>query len=53
LERKKNDFNIKWRSFFESKFKENLVHPRIDGDCFKFPGAKRHYYTIDDYKVVT
>ena len=51
LERKKNDFNTKWRSFFETKFRENQENPHIEG-WFKFPGAKRSYYTIEDYKVV-
>jgi len=54
LERKRNDFNTKWRFFFEHKFRENQqIHPHVEGEWYKFPGAKRQYYTIEDYKIVT
>lgn len=53
LERKKSDFNIKWRSFFENKFRENALNPKVEYEWQKYAGAKRQYFTVDDYKVTT
>lgn len=54
LDRKKNDFNNKWKAFFESKFKENaLINPRVTGEWMKKGGIRREYNQIDDYKIVT
>ena len=53
LDRKKNDFNVKWRSFFENKFRDNALNPKVEYEWQKYAGAKRQYFTIDDYKVIT
>lgn len=54
IDRKKNDFNAKLRSFYETKFKENaMMNPKVEWEWAKFAGAKRQYLNIDDYKVVT
>ena len=54
LDRKKTDFSAKWRSYFDNKFRENKEYnPRVEWEWSKFAGAKRQYFTIDDYKVVT
>ena len=54
LDRKKNDFSVKWRAFFESKFKENsIINPRVMGDWMKTGGIRREYNEINDYKIVT
>ena len=52
MERKRNDFVARWRAFFDSRFREN-EEPRVNGSWFKYPGAKRQYFSIDDYRVVT
>ena len=54
IDRKKNDFGHKWRLFFENKFKVNRdSYPRVEWEWQKYAGAKRQYYTVEDYKVVT
>jgi hypothetical protein len=49
LDRKKNDFIAKWRNYFENKFRENQMQPKVEGEWSKYSGAKRRYQTIDDY----
>ena len=53
LDRKKTEFVSKWRSYMEGKFRDNEDNPRVLYEWSKFAGAKRQYFTIDDYRVTT
>ena len=54
LDRKKNDFNCRWKQFFETKFKRNLIsNANVAGKWYKQGAPKRQYNYIDSYKVVT
>ena len=53
FDRKRSEYPAKWRPFFETKFRENALNPKVEHSWQKYPGAKRQYFTIDDYKVIT
>ena len=53
LQDKRSEFKERWCCFYEHKFIQNQVFPRAEGGWCKYAGAKRQYYMIEDYKIVT
>lgn len=54
IKSKKEEFKFRWRNYYEAKYVQNdLYYPRIKGQWWKSPGAKREYNLIENYKIVT
>ena len=52
LRKKQNEFLVKWRAYYESRFTANQTYSRVQS-WYKSAGPRRHYNYINDYKVVT
>ncbi|CDW80460.1 set domain protein [Stylonychia lemnae] len=54
LKSKQAEFKSRWRNYYEAKYAYNdQYYPRIKGQWWKTPGAKREYNPIENYKIVT